>query len=426
VLLLGAYCQLPAGHTLRLALCALLFAVLASTPQAEAGFASRFTFSFSEEFNDNIFFEEQKEGDFITSLIPEFTLLFAPLAHEIPTFTANIRSPIQIYANNSDRNNFAQNIALDAGYIYNYSPRLIFRLTSDFRRVGETRTTGRDDFGNAADLVTSGSRLDTGFGVDADFLYSPRLSFTGGFAGDYNFFLDEGGEDTTNSFKFKGQYKWKKAHTLFGAYSVDFFSPRSAEDENVVSHNFDIGDDFFSNRKIKLTPTLSLFTSGGISIASAKDGNEISSRSNIRLTKVWQKALVSAGLRRGLTNSFGVSGISKTTSFFTAGNIRLTEALSVSGAVTFSLFDTDDDDFNTFESQAAFQYRFKHWLSTSLRYTYRRRDREREDTINDIINGNSIFLFFTTQVDTWPNFGLPKAFRRQSPALRNPTSAFRD
>ena len=76
--------------------------------------------------NDNIFFEEQKEGDFVTSFIPGFTLLYAPLAHEIPIFTANIRSPIQIYANNSDRNNFARNIGLDAGYVYNFSPRLIF------------------------------------------------------------------------------------------------------------------------------------------------------------------------------------------------------------------------------------------------------------------------------------------------------------
>jgi len=384
----------------------LVFGVV-SMQRAEAGFASRFTFSFSEEFNDNIFFKPVKNSDFVTSFIPGFTLLYAPLGHEIPTFTASIRSPIQIYANNSDRNNFAQNIALDAGYIYNFSPRLIFRLKSDFERVGETRITRLDDLGNAADLVTTGARLDTAFGVDADFLYSPTLSFTGGIAGDYNFFLDEGGEDTTNSFKFRGQYRWKEAHTLFAAYSVDFFSPRSAEDENVVSHNFDIGDDFFSNRKIKLTPTLSLFTSGGISIASAKDGNEITSRSNIRLTKVWQKALVSAGLRRGLTNSFGVSGISLTTAFFTAGNLRLTENLSVSGAVTFSLFDTDEVDFNTFESQAAFQYRFKHWLSTSLRYTFRRRDRE----LADAINGNSIFLFLTTQVNTWPNFGLPKTIR---------------
>ena len=136
----------------------LVFGVV-STPRAEAGFASRFTFSFSVEFNDNIFFKPVKNSDFVTSFIPGFTLLYAPLGHEIPTFTANIRSPIQIYANNSDRNNFAQNIALDAGYIYNFSPRLIFRLKSDFERVGETRITRLDDLGNAADLVTTGARL---------------------------------------------------------------------------------------------------------------------------------------------------------------------------------------------------------------------------------------------------------------------------
>jgi len=393
-----------------------------STPRAEAGFASRFSFSFSQEFNDNIFFEEQKEGDFITSFIPTLTFLHAPPAHEIPTFVFNIRSPIQIYANNSDLNNFAENTAFDIGYVYYYSPRLNFKITGDVARVGESRTTSRDDFGNVADLVTTGARLDTGFSVDGEFHYSPRFSFTGGFAGDYNFFLDEGGEDTTNTFKLGGQYKWKEGHNLFAVYSVDFFSPRSAADDDVVSHNIDFGDDFFSNRKIKLTPTLSLFTSGGISFASDEDGTKIAGRTNLRLTKVWQKALVSAGVRRGLTNSFGVSGISQTTSFFTAGNIRLTETLSVNGAVTFSLFDTNDDNFNTFEAQGGIQYLLKQWLSTSLRYTYRRRDSDLEDTIN----GNSVFLFLSTQIDTWPNFGLPKAFRRQSPGLNNPTSAFRD
>jgi len=94
----------------------------------------------------------------------------------------------------------------------------------------------------------------------------------------------------------------------------------------------------------------------------------------------------------------------------------------MSGGVTFSLFDTDDDDFNTFQAQAGIQYRLKHWLSTSLRYTHRWRDSEFEDAIN----GNSFFLFLTTQVDTWPNFGLPKAIRRQNPAFSNPTSAFSD
>ena len=84
--------------------------------------------------------------------------------------------------------------------------------------------------------------------------------------------------------------------------------------------------------------------------------------------------------------------------------------------------DREFTDFDTFQAQAGIQYRLKHWLSTSLRYTHRWRNSEFEDTIN----GNSIFLFLTTQIDTWPNFGLPKAIRRQSPGLNNPTSAFRD
>jgi len=95
------FARYASGRSLQffLLLLCLVFGV-AFTPQAEAGFASRFSFSFSQEFNDNIFFEEQKEGDFITSFIPTLSFLHAPPAHEIPTFVFNVRSPIQIYANN--------------------------------------------------------------------------------------------------------------------------------------------------------------------------------------------------------------------------------------------------------------------------------------------------------------------------------------
>ena len=45
---------------------------------AEAQFASQFSLSLGEEYNDNIFFTKQREHDFITQIIPTFTFQFRP------------------------------------------------------------------------------------------------------------------------------------------------------------------------------------------------------------------------------------------------------------------------------------------------------------------------------------------------------------
>jgi len=123
------------------------------------------------------------------------------------------------------------------------------------------------------------------------------------------------------------------------------------------------------------------------------------------LTKVWKAATLTAGLSRGLTNSQGVAGLSNTTSFFSNFNLQLTQYMTTTADVDFSLFDTDDEDFDLLQAQAGIQYLITSWLSSNLSYTFRWRDTGK-------INSNSVFLFFTAHFDVWPNPGLGKAIQQ--------------
>jgi len=113
-----------------------------------------------------------------------------------------------------------------------------------------------------------------------------------------------------------------------------------------------------------------------------------------------------------LTGSLGVAGLSETTSFFSNFNIRLTRSLTATADVDFSLFDTDDEDFNVLEAKAGIQYWITPWLSSDLGYTHRFRDRDIEE-----INSNSVALFFTAHFDIWPNPGLWTSLLEPPPSL---------
>jgi len=184
---------------------------------------------------------------------------------------------------------------------------------------------------------------------------------------------------------------------------MEVFKSRNGED--TVVHNFDLGDDFFSNRKIQLAPTLTLIASGGMSFTSDNNRNGIASRTNLRLIKVWERASLTTGLTRRLTNNFGGSGIANTTTVFNNLNVRLTELVTVTGGATFSFLDTDDGDREVLRGQIGIQYQINHWAAAKIGYLYRWRD---EETTPGTTNSNSIVLFLGTNFQTWPHIGLPR------------------
>ncbi|HWP59960.1 MAG TPA: hypothetical protein VNL14_18860 [Candidatus Acidoferrales bacterium] len=401
--------------------------------------------SVGEEYNDNIFFSKDRVSDFITVITPNLTLLYAPPTEIAPTFTLNIAPSGLLYARHSELNNFGENLSLNGGYTYRYSPRLQFHVADTLRRSSQSRSdlardgleglprpvTGFPPPGavdpvpgvhRLGDFTSAGDTLRNHFSVSGRYLYSPDITFTANYTNNYASFLDIGGNELINRVGIRGTYHWWPQHNLHAGFGISVI--RSRDGDNNVVPNFDFGDDFFdfTNFKILLAPTLTLSGSLGLAVNTGKSGPRVANTANLTLIKIWELASFSLGVRRGITGSFGVSGPSLTTTFFSDFNIRLTERLSGTAGVNYSLLDTSDVNFDTFLASAGLQYWITSWLSSSLRYAHRFRTAGAGANDDDLIarghvRSNSVFLVFSAHFNLWPRLGLA---RELSPAFVYP------
>src|SRR5690349_21856648 len=97
-----------------------LVLTLALPSNGWAAFASQFSFSVGEQYNDNIFFEKKKEHDFVTVITPALHLYYAPTGQSAPTANLNISPTGLIYARHSNLNDFgfSDTSAITGGYTY--------------------------------------------------------------------------------------------------------------------------------------------------------------------------------------------------------------------------------------------------------------------------------------------------------------------
>jgi len=260
-------------------------------------------------------------------------------------------------------------------------------------------------------LVSTGAVLSNFFSARTRFDYTRSVTFTGRYSMGYENFIDEGGTDISYTIGARGVYKWRQKHNLYAGYNVRIIDSRNGD--NDIVHNFDIGDDYFSKFKIKLDPTTTLSASTGVGFSTRGGNPRAVNNLNLTLIKIWRTAQFSVGVRRGLTGSLGVSGLSTTTRAFTNFNIRLTRDLTGNAGANFTYFDTDDVDFSTIRASAELQYWITSWLSSTLRYIHARRKggSGSNSTVlrtEDTIRTNSILLSLTANFDLLPNVGLAK------------------
>ena len=410
-----------------------------------AAFASQFSLGVGEEYNDNIFFSKQKDHDFISTLLPTLSFFYAPAGQIEPTATLSIGATGELYARHSELNNFGKNISVQGAYAYRYSPQLSFDFADNFQRQGPTRTGGfgfgqplqlqtgpttpGSDVTKSQDLkdfISQGDQVTNSFGVNGSYLYRPDVSFTGFYQNTVAQFLDAGGTEVSHTIGARGIYNWRQDHNLHAGYSISINTSRNGDEDGII-HNFDIGDDYFSNYNLQLTPTLSLTASSGLSFNAGNEGPRIANNTNITITKLWEAGVLNAGLRKGLTPSFGVAGISDTTSIFTTLAFRFSEKLSTKADVNLSFYDTEEVNFKTFEAGTGLQYMINSWLSAALNYRFRWIDsgsgaNQTDLLTKGIINSNSVFLVLTGRFDLWPNVGLARGLSSTTlnPVLKTP------
>jgi hypothetical protein len=417
-----------------------------------AAFASQFSLSLGEEYADNLFFTKSKESDFVTIITPTLSLYYAPVGQAAPTLNLNISPSGQIYAHHGELNNFGfnDNSAINGGYALQYSPRLTFNFSESFQRQGDTRLTGLLGEGNQLPLTpttpfpqagtvpnsasqnlknytSGGQQLTNNFAFQGLFRYRPDISINGGYSNSYAKFITQGGSDWSQTFSIRGVYNWKQEHNLHAGYSVSIINPRNGD--NGVIHDFDFGDDYFTSQvyKVQITPTLSLAGSTGLSINTSNSGPRVANNTAITVTKLWETASLSGGVRKGLTPSFGISGVSDTTNVFANFTIQLAERVRGTASTDFAYFDTKDVNFKTFQASAGIEYLIASWLSSNLSYSYRANYGGAGASNTDLlaqgtVSASNVFLTFTSRFDIWPNTGLARSepFTAGAPTLRTP------
>jgi hypothetical protein len=443
-----------------------IFAGLVVAREARAAFASGFSIAVGEEYNDNIFFSNQtptkanpkvddlkNKSDFITHLVPTFTFSYAPPSETTPTLTASLSPEGQIFAHNSSLNNFGDNISFNSGYTYRYSPRLTFHVGDTFGRQGSIRTVGLEALGpppqlpgtptqfpssgafiplpfflDVGGLVTKGSTLANFISFDGVYLYAPSFTISGGYSNGYS---NSGGVgQVSNSIGVRGSYNWRQQHNLHAGLTVTVLtSPGGSSNNNGnngngngVVYNIDAGDDYFSALQIQLDPTWTLSGSTGIGINTARGGPGVFANGSLTLVKVWERATFNIAYRRGLTPSFGISGVSQTTTISSGFGIRLTERMTGLVGADYSISNTNSNtssntssvDFKVFRASAGLQYWFTNWLSSNFMYSYRfcncgsATQSNNTSLVSGKVQGNSVLLALSAHFDLWPNPALAR------------------
>src|SRR4030095_1501950 len=86
---------------------------LFSVSRAEARFAIKFSPTLGELYTDNIFYTRDKEADFVTTITPTLSILYAPEGQIVPILNLNIWSSGVVFARHSELNNFGDNWGLN-------------------------------------------------------------------------------------------------------------------------------------------------------------------------------------------------------------------------------------------------------------------------------------------------------------------------
>jgi hypothetical protein len=434
-------CHRPAQKIYR-AFAALLAAfflssIVAINPAAAAVYGG-FSMGAGEEYTNNLYFSTQpgKEhvNDWITHFVPTFSLLYATPGDPTPVLTATLTPEGQVYAHNSRLNNFAENLSFESAYTFKASPVFTINFADNLNRLGLTRTIGLQAMGpppqlpvtptdlpslgsfvplplvqGVENLVSKGRSLTNSLSMLPVYQYSPVLTFTGGYSLGYS-----NGNNThefTHTVGARGVYNWRQEHNLFAGYTVTIFD---SHHHTTIIHSIDIGDDFFSNLKIRLTPTWTL--SGAFGLSFNTGGTNLPAvipNLNLTLQKVWQDSILNFSIRRGLSTSLGLfSGPSTTTTFSAGYGIRITERLTGLVGADYSLLGEKAPfaEIEVFRASAGLQYWITSWLSSNLWYS--RRWRSAEKSAVDVPGGragaNNVLASITAHFDMYPNPGLAR------------------
>ena len=366
--------------------------------------------SVSEQYNDNVFFDDQGAEDFVTSIHEGLSLSYQRPRLSLSLSTGNSS---QLYARQTQENSAtgAQYGTLTAAS--QPSERLSLTLSDSMARVDRTRNGSAPGSSSelpaaeqpspdaqASVLLSRGSALTNSFGSSASYLLAPRWTAGLTYNNSLSDFSDPGGSDITNRFGLSLGYAWRPTTSISVFYSYSRFDTQNFP--HTQSHNPALG---FSHR---FDPTWSVSASTGIYVRSPlTSGRGVSTTVgptfSASVTKLFERASLVGGAAQQITGSGGVAGASTTLSAFLGYQAQLLEKVSGSLYASYGHFDTDQTTYEFVTGTAVLSMPFWRYFRGGLSYSYRWRDNTQAtaNTTAGVVDGNLVQLYVSASYPVW-------------------------
>jgi hypothetical protein len=370
--------------------------------------------SVSEEYNDNIFFTEDAEDDFITSITPGLTVQY-----QQPRFTAflSATTSAQLFARHTSENDWANTQSGVLTTSYRATPRLAFTLSDLVSRVRATRTgtlplaeappagpggapppAEPPPSFEASTLLPRGEALSNVLTVQSSYALTRRWTGALMYSNGLSSFSDPSGRNLSNTGGLQATYKWTPELVVNGGYSYTRFTLTDAADTD--NHTVTLGGAYTVAQSWSVNAIAGLYVNQPVQ-SGADEGTGVADSVgpvfSVTLAKTFEHASVLAGVSQGVTTSAGVSGVSQTTAVFLQYQQQFTQNLSGGVRANYSHFDADPS-FNVAVANVGLTYALWRSISVGLSYSYQWSDANESganETGSGAIDSNLVLLSVT-------------------------------
>jgi len=374
----------------------------------------------SEQYNDNVYFDDRDIWDFVTLIGYGLSLDYSQ-----PRFHGSVAAgnSAQVYARQTGEDSAAGSQSGTASVQYQPWERLILDATDSLSWVRRTRTGSNSASGQAtppdqpppdlpppgpdvqaSTLLARGDAFSNYFASSLSYIVRPRWTLGLNYGHSVSNFNDPGARDLTNRTGASLGYAWRPttAVSTYFSYSRFDFKDQDVPDTESFGGGVGVSEQFY--------PTLSLSASAGFFTNSPRDSNGSGGVADssgptwsVGLTKGFERASLNAGASQSITASGGVGGTSETRSAFLGYSQQLRERLSGSLSTSYGHFDASGPNYQFVVVSAGLSTSFWRYFTAGLRYNYRWRDASQstESLSQGSVDGNIVSVYVSTAYPLW-------------------------
>ena len=350
------------------------------------------SFSVNEEYNDNIFFNQNHTEDYITSL--HLGLIASYLRPDL-TALLSTGTSARFFARGVGTNtlDLAEATRGNLSTAYQASSRLSLGLSDSIARVGRTRglssttitdlgttdstaantvTTSNTDLGGVSVLLPRGNALSNSFGVTAGYLLTPLVSSSVAYTNTLFTFSDPGGTNLTSTGSLGLGYEWSPTFGTNVGYSYSRFDSNVSADAD--THTVTLGANYQLSPEWSVNGTGGGFVNRQYASGTTSTPTRTGATFDLGLTRAFEWSRLTVRGRQGITPSAGVAGTSITREGLLSYYVLLAQKLRGSLTTSYSPFDTSQGSFQVFQLYTGISYTVWENVSAGLFYAYRRSD----------------------------------------------------